>query len=359
MIGCGNISGIYLKSGSVFENLEVVACADMMPEAAKAKAEEFKVKALTVDQLLASKDIDLVINLTIPKAHAEVALLALAAGKHVYNEKPLAVSLDEANKMMALADSKKLRVGCAPDTFLGGGIQTCRKLIDDGWIGKPVGAVAFMLGHGMESWHPNPDFFFQPGAGPLFDMGPYYLTALVNLMGPVRRVGASAKASFDTRTITTPGPRFGQKIQVTTPTHVTGVLDFEEGAVATMITSFDVWHHELPRLEIYGTEGSLSVPDPNTFGGPVRIQRAQAEAWSEVPLSHGYADNSRGVGVADMASAIATGRPHRASGQLAGHVLEVMHAFLDSSKQGKHIEIKNKPARPAALPLGLRNGEID
>jgi predicted dehydrogenase len=359
IVGCGNISGIYLKSGNVFRNLEVAACADVLPEAAKAKADEFKVKALSVPELLASKDLDIVVNLTIPKAHGEVALAAVQAGKHVYNEKPLAVELSEAGKLLEAAKAKNLRVGCAPDTFLGGGLQTCRKLVDEGWIGKPVAAVAFMLGHGMEGWHPNPDFFFQPGAGPMFDMGPYYLTALVNLMGPVKRVAASAKASFAERTITAEGPRFGQKIKVTTPTHVAGVMDFESGAVATMVTSFDVWHHELPRIEVYGSEGSLSVPDPNTFGGPVRLRRAEAEAWSEIPLSHGYAENSRGLGVADMAAAIAANRGHRASGELAGHVLEVMHAFLDSAKEGRHVEIKSRPAQPKPLPLGLGHGEID
>jgi predicted dehydrogenase len=359
VIGCGNISGIYLKSGQVFGNLEVVACADVLPEAAKAKAAEFRVKAMTVSELLADKSVEIVINLTVPKAHAEIAVAALNAGKHVYNEKPLAVELADAEKMLALAKSKGLRVGCAPDTFLGGGLQTCRKLVEDGWIGQPIGATAFMLGHGMEMWHPNPDFFFQPGAGPMFDMGPYYLTALVNLCGPARRVGALAKVSFPERTITAEGPNQGKKIQVNTPTHVAGVVDFENGAVATMITSFDVWAHELPRLEIYGTEGTLSVPDPNTFGGPVRIRRADAEDWSEIPLSHGYAENSRGLGVADMASAIASNRPHRASGELAGHVLELMHAFLESSEQAKHVEIKSRPQKPKPLPLGLRQGEID
>jgi predicted dehydrogenase len=259
--------------------------------------------------------------------------------------------------MLDLAASRGLRVGGAPDTFLGAGLQTCRKLIDDGWIGTPVAATAFMLGRGPENWHPNPAFFYQPGAGPMFDMGPYYLTALVALLGPVRRVTGAARISFEERVVTA-GQNYGMHIPVTTPTHVAGVMEFAAGPVATLVTSFDVWGANVPRIEIYGSEGSLSVPDPNTFGGPVRVHRYDGE-WGEVPLTHGFAENSRGLGVADMATAMRSGRPHRASGELAYHVLDLMHAFHDAAREGRHIELASTAARPAPFPLGLTERAVD
>lgn len=359
IIGCGTISSIYLKNSALFESFDVTACADIVLERARARAEEYGVsKACSVEELLADPEIDLVINLTIPKVHAEVALAALAAGKSVYNEKPLATERESAQHLLATARERGLRVGCAPDTFLGAGLQTCRKLIDDGWIGQPVAATAFMTSPGPERWHPDPDFFYQPGAGPMFDMGPYYLTALVNLIGPVRRITASARITFPERTIRSQA-RYGERITVRTPTHVAGVLDFAGGAVGTILTSFDVWASELPRIEIYGTEGSLSVPDPNTFHGPVRVRRMGAGEWSELPLSHGYSENSRGLGVADMAYAIRSGRAHRASGELAYHVLDCMHAFLDASASGRHVELTSLCERPVPLPLGLLEGRLD
>ncbi len=248
-----------------------------------------------------------------------------------------------------MAEANGLRVGGAPDTFLGAGLQTCRQLIDEGRIGTPVGATAFMLGHGPEAWHPDPEFFYKAGGGPMFDMGPYYLTALTALLGPMARLTGSARVSFPERTIGS-GAKQGQAIAVDVPTHVSGIIDFAAGAVATVITSFDVWGHELPRIEIYGTEGSLSVPDPNTFGGPVRVRHSADKEWQDVPLTHGYAENSRGIGVADMAYAIREGRPHRASGRLAYHVLEAMHGFHDASEQGKHYTMASTVERPAPLP---------
>jgi predicted dehydrogenase len=359
LIGCGTISKVYLEVSKTLEDLDVVACADLIPERAKARAEEFNLpRACGVQDLLKDPEVQIVLNLTIPKAHAEVGLAALESGKSVYNEKPLAVSREDGRRMLETARSRGLRVGGAPDTFLGGGIQTCRKLIDDGWIGEPVAATAFMTGHGHESWHPDPDFYYQRGGGPMFDMGPYYLTALVTLLGPIRRVTGSARITFPERTITSQ-PRRGAKIQVNTPTHVAGVMDFASGAVGTIITSFDVWAAQLPRIEIYGSEGSLSVPDPNGFGGPVRIRRAGATEWSEVPLTHAYARQSRGLGVADMACALRSGRPHRASGELAYHVLDAMHAFHDASREGRHVELASACARPAPLPMGLREGALD
>jgi predicted dehydrogenase len=349
IIGCGNISGIYLTNCRKLPGVALVACADLDMVRAQAKAAEHGIRAATVDELLADPDVDLVINLTIPAVHAEVSMSALAAGKHVYTEKPLATRRVDGAATLALAREKGLRVGSAPDTFLGGGLQTSRKLIDDGVIGEPVAAVAFMTGHGPEGWHPDPEFFYKPGAGPMFDMGPYYLTALIGLLGPIARVTGSTRISFPERTIGS-GPKQGQKIAVETPTHVAGVLDFAGGAVATLITSFDVWAANLPRIEIYGSEGSLSVPDPNTFGGPVRIRLAKDKEWREVPLTHGHTENSRGLGVADMAAAIREGRPHRASGELAYHVLDVMAAFEEASTSGRHVAITSGPPRVQALP---------
>ncbi len=354
LVGCGNISSIYFKNCARHPSLDLVACADLLPERAQARQAEFGPRACTVEELLADPEIEIVLNLTIPKAHVEVGLAALEAGKSVYSEKPLGIDRAEGRRLLAKAKEKGLLVGCAPDTFLGGGIQTCRKLIDDGWIGEPVAATGFMLGHGTESWHPDPVFFYKRGAGPMFDMGPYYLTALVNLVGPVRRVTGSARITFPQRVVTSE-PKFGTVIDVEVPTHVACVLDFANGAVGTLITSFDVWATDLPRIEIYGTEGSLSVPDPNTFGGPIRIRRAGAKEWSEAPLAYGYAENGRAIGLADMAQALRTGRPHRASGALASHVLDVMEAVHDASREEKHIHLDSGIDRPAPLPLGLRD----
>ncbi|MCS6840994.1 MAG: Gfo/Idh/MocA family oxidoreductase [Roseiflexus sp.] len=359
IIGCGTISGIYLDNSKFFGALNVVAVADIDPDRAKARAAEYDIpRACSVEELLANPDIEIVVNLTTPDAHGPVALAALNAGKHVYNEKPLAVTRDEARALLDLAACKGLRVGCAPDTFLGGGLQTCRKLIDDGWIGEPIGATAFMLSHGPESWHPNPTFFYQPGGGPMFDMGPYYLTALCVLLGPVRRVTGSARVSFPERTVTSKD-NYGAKIPVNTPTHVAGVLDFASGAIATIITSFDVWSSQLPRIEIYGSQGTLIAPDPNTFDGPVLLRRAGACEWSNIPLSHGFTRNRRGIGVADMATAIRTGRPHRASGELAYHVLDIMHAIHEASREEQHIILRSTMIRPTPLPLGFDEHSVD
>ncbi|HEY3289936.1 MAG TPA: Gfo/Idh/MocA family oxidoreductase [Anaerolineae bacterium] len=358
VIGCGNISGIYFKNGKWLESIDIVACADLLPDRAKARAAEFGIpRAWTVQELLADPEIEIVINLTIPIAHAEVAFAALEAGKCVYNEKPLAISREDGRKMLDMAKSKGLLVGGAPDTFMGGGLQTCRKLIAEGAIGEPVAVSAFMLCHGHESWHPDPEFYYKVGGGPMFDMGPYYITALVSLIGPIRRVTGSARITFPERTITSQ-PKNGTKIKVDVPTHVAGVMDFANGAIGTLVTSFDVWSHRMPNIEIYGTEGSLGVPDPNGFGGPVLLRRAGEKDWSDVPLTHIYADNSRGIGVADMAYALRSGRPARASGQLAYHVLDVMHAFHDASRDGKHIELTSG-FRPAPLPVGLVHGKLD
>ncbi|WP_123043340.1 Gfo/Idh/MocA family protein [Cohnella candidum] len=359
IIGTGNISGIYFQNGKRFESMEVVACADIDVERAKAKAAEHGVRGCSVDELLADPEVQMVINLTIPQAHASVCMKALEAGKHVYVEKPLSVTREEGKQLLELAERKGLRVGCAPDTFLGGGIQTSIKLIEDGWIGTPIGATAFMTSSGPESWHPAPEFFYQIGGGPMFDMGPYYLTAMVAMLGPITRVTGSARISHAERTITSQ-PKFGQVVKVETPTHIAGVLDFASGPVGTLLTSFDIaGGSTLPRIEVYGSQGTLLVPDPNTFGGPVSVWRAGSREWSQIPLTHGKAENARGVGAADMAKAILTGRKHRANGAMANHVLEAMHGFHDASAQGKHYIMQSTCEKPAPLPLGLGDHELD
>jgi predicted dehydrogenase len=358
IIGCGNIFKQYINGCRNFEILDVVAVTDIDYAKAEAVSKEHNVPALmSPEALLADPSVDIVINLTIPAAHATVSLAALAAGKHVYSEKPLAITREDGQAILAAARERGLLVGCAPDTFLGGGLQTCRRLIEDGAIGTPVAATAFMMSHGPEAWHPNPEFFYKVGGGPMFDMGPYYLTALVNLLGPVARVTGSARASFPER-IATSEARNGERISVDVATHVAGVLDFANGPIATLITSFDVWSSTLPRIEIYGSEGTLYVPDPNTFSGPVLLRKSGEKEAHEVPLM--YSDKvGRGIGVADMAYAIRYGRPHRASGELAYHVLDLMHAFHDASAQGRHITMQTDLVQPAPLPLDLPAGVLD
>lgn len=358
IIGCGNISGIYLKAEKNFDNLRIVACADLDMERARARAAEHDIKAYTVDELLADPAIEIVVNLTIPGAHATVARQALQAGKATYSEKPFALNRADGETLLREARQRQLYIGCAPDTFLGGGLQTCRKLVDDGVIGEPVAATAFMMSHGHEHWHPSPEFYYQRGGGPMFDMGPYYLTALVAIIGPVKAVTGMARITFPERTITSQ-PKFGTKVTVEVPTHVAGLLEFANGAIGTIIQTFDVWAANLPRLEIHGTEGSLSLPDPNTFGGPVRVRLKNKSEWEDVPLTHGYTENSRGLGVADMAAAMRSGCPARASGELAQHVLDIMQAFHDAAAATKHVVLTSTCQRPAMLPLGLKPGAVE
>ena len=350
IVGCGVISSIYLEAPAKFPHLQVVACADIDLDRARAQAQRYGVpKACTVEELLADPTIEIVLNLTIPRVHTEIGLAALAAGKSPYSEKPLGINREQGLSLLQAAQERHLLVGCAPDTFLGGGIQTCIQLIDAGEIGTPIAATAFMMNHGPEGWHPDPDFYFQPGAGPMFDMGPYYLTALIAMLGPVRRVTGSTRITSPQRTITSQ-PKAGTTIQVNTPTHLAGILDFASGAVGTIVTSFDVWSHQHSYIEIYGTEGSLLIPDPNTFAGPVSIRKAHTDAWQEVPLTHGHTENSRGIGVADMAYALRTGHKHRANGALAYHVLDIMQSFDESSRANKHIELTSMCDRPEPLP---------
>jgi predicted dehydrogenase len=357
IIGCGNISEAYLKAAGTFPILQIRGVADLRPEAARARAETFGLKAMTVDELLADPSIDIVVNLTVPAAHVDVGLRAVDAGKHVHSEKPLGVRTAEARALLDRAAVRGLRVGCAPDTFLGGAHQTCRKLVDEGAIGRPVAGTAFFMCPGHESWHPNPAFYYAAGGGPMLDMGPYYITDLVNLLGPVEQVSGMTARPRSQRTITSQ-PLAGQKIPVGVATHVAGTLRFVSGAVVTVAMSFDVPQHRHAPIELYGTEASLLVPDPNRFGGAIEIGRSKT--WSERPVEHLYADNNyRIIGVADLAHALRSGRPHRASGELAYHVLEVMEAFQASSDSGMHVAIQSRPERPAMLPTDLARGELD
>ncbi|MDR1192081.1 MAG: Gfo/Idh/MocA family oxidoreductase [Verrucomicrobiales bacterium] len=358
IIGCGNICNAYFKGVAPFADyIKFTACADLDAARAKAKAEEHQVpKALAVGDLLRDPDIDVVLNLTVPQAHVEVNLAALRAGKHVYCEKPFALSRRDGLKVLALARKCKRYVGCAPDTVLGGGIQTCRKLIDDGVIGQPVAAAANMLCHGHESWHPSPAFYYEVGGGPLFDMGPYYLTSLITMLGPARSVRASAKASFRTRRVTSQ-PLKGTVIKVETPTHLSGVVEFVSGATATVTMSFDVWRHHLPLLEVYGTEGSMLCPDPNCFDGEVLVWKPGDKDWRRVPLTHCGA-TGRGLGLAEMAYAIRRRRRARQDGGMALHVVEIMEAFHVAARTGRVVKLTTTCQQPRALPAGLPLGEI-
>lgn len=357
LIGCGTIAPAYLRAAGTFPAFEVVACADLDSAAAAERAAEFGIEPLPVEALLGRDDIEAILNLTVPAAHAEVNRAALLAGKHVYCEKPFALDFAAGADVLALAERSGLRVGCAPDTFLGGGHQTVRGLIDAGAIGRPLSATACMMIRGHESWHPNPDFYYRPGGGPLFDMGPYYLTALVHALGPIARVAAMTGRGLEVRTIGSE-PRAGQRIAVDVDTHAAGVLEFAGGAVATVVMSFDVWRHSNRWIEIHGVDGSLSAPDPNRFGGAVRVSDCGGE-WREAPLSHGYTDNMRSIGLADLCTAVRTGRPHRCSGALALHVLEAMEAFGRSSRAGAHVALTTSPERPAPLPRDLDHGALD
>ena len=356
LVGCGMISAAYLRAAKTFGVLEFIACADLNPEAAQRTQAAFGVPAISVEELLARDDIEAVLNLTVPAAHGEVNLAAIAAGKHVYCEKPFGLDVAEGERVLAAADAAGVRTGCAPDTFLGGGHQTVRQLIDQGAVGKPVAGTAFMMGRGHEFWHPNPAFFYQPGGGPLFDMGPYYLTALVHALGPVRRVAAITGRGRHRRVIRSQ-PRAGEAIDVRVDTHAAGTLEFAGGALVTVVMSFDVQLHSNRHIEIHGTEASLAVPDPNGFGGKVRVSNGRD--WEERALTHGYTENMRSIGLADMCVGIRTKRPHRCDGRLAQHVLEVMAAFGASSAERRHIDIQSSPERPAPLPTGLAEGNLE
>lgn len=350
LIGCGKICSHYIECVEKFDHLQIVACGDINPQASRETAREYDIpKIYSVEELLDDPAIDIVLNLTTPAAHAEVSKNALLKGKHVYGEKPLALNRDDGRELLELAEQKNLRIGCAPDTFLGSGLQTCRQLIDDGAIGKPHAATAFMATAGVESWHPNPFFYYQKGGGPLFDMGPYYLTALAFLLGPAKRVTAISQISMPER-VATCEEHYGARIQVETPTHYSGMVEYECGVLVTSMFTFDaIGRTTHPNIEIYGGEGTLVCPNPNKFDDPVLLKTTEDEEWREIEHTHNHY-SKRGIGLADMAWSIHENRPHRASGQLGFHVLDIMQGFDESSQNRKPREIESTCQQPNPLP---------
>lgn len=361
VIGCGQISGIYLKNCTqTFNLLEVAACADLVPELAQKRADEYQIaRTCSVEELLADPAIEIVVNLTVPKAHAAVNQQALQAGKHVYTEKPFALTAADADQVLALAQQQDLRVGCAPDTFLGGGLQTCRKLIDEGAIGLPYAASGLILmGNAYDGLRPNFPSYLQLGWDPLFDMAPYYLTALVSLLGPVQKVAGFTNQVHRTITVTNPqSSYYGATVPVEAPMNTAATLEFASGAVATLQAAKESFGYT-PRLEIYGTEGILYINDPNMFGGAIYLKQRDGSS-REVAYSHGYSENSRGIGIADLAYGLRTGRPHRANGELARHVLDITLGIFESARSERHVRLATQCVRPAPLPLGLPHGELD
>lgn len=355
ILGCGNISAAYMRLAPLFNGIEIRACADLSDAAAKARADEFNLRAETIDGLLMADDIDIIVNLTVPNAHFEVSRNILEAGKHVYSEKPFVLSVEEGKALAELAAAKGLRVGSAPDTFLGGAHQLARHLVDTNAVGKITSGTCFVQSPGMEMWHPNPDFFFQPGGGPILDLGPYYVSNLVQLLGPVKRVAAMSSSGSEERTITSE-PRYGEKIKVETPTTIHAVLQFQSGAQITYCASWDVWQHGHSNMELYGQNGTLHVPDPNFFGGEIRMTDKAAfvnipDAWQH-PFSKandGQNANYRAAGLADMALGILENRPHRCSLEFSLHVVDVMTSILASGEAGAFIEMETTCERPDAL----------
>jgi predicted dehydrogenase len=369
LLGCGDICDIYFKNCLRSEILTMAACASLHEEKAHRKAREYSIpRACSIDELINDPQIDIILNLTIPEVHAKFNLAALEAGKHVYSEKPLAAVLEDGQGIIAVAKSKGLKVGCAPDTFLGGRLQTCRKAIDEGLIGEPTAAAAFVVSPGHEWHHPNPEFFYKAGGGPILDIGPYYLTALVSLLGPVKSCCGFAKTTFAERTVFC-GPKSGKHFEVQVPTHISGIMEFSIGVIGTITASFDIWDSQLPRIEIYGTAGTLCIPDvdplegPNLFGGPVLIKtretsrwrgvprKPELQDWDEVSVVHKYNENSRGLGLSDMAYAIRDRRPNRANGELAFHVLEIGYALLESAKSRQYYRLSSSCKPPDPLPV--------
>ncbi len=358
VVGCGVIAPVYASTLSRFDHVEVVACVDGISERAERLAAECGARVASFEGVLADGGIAAVINLTPPRAHARVSVAALQASKAVFSEKPLGVSFDEGMAIVETARGHGVRLGCAPDTFLGTGFQTARAAIDRGDIGVPLAASGFMLSAGAEWWHPDPAFFYRPGGGPLHDMGPYYLTALVHLLGPACSVTASARMLRPRRVITSE-PLAGTLIDVEVPTHVTALIDFRGGATATLMTSFDVQASRHRSIEVYGTEATLSVPDPNSFEGPVQLRGLHDREWRDVTPIEATVSQSRGVGLAEMMWAERSGRPHRASADVALHVLEIMTLSIESSERGQRLDLTSTCEAPALLPSGLPPNTFD
>ncbi len=369
LVGCGRISDIYLTTIEKFSEVEVVACASLDLEESRAKAAQHGIaRACSVDEVIADPQIDCILNLTIPAAHADITRRALLAGKHVYSEKPFVTEMDDGRELLALAEARGLKLGNAPDTFLGGRWQTVRRLIDKGAIGRPTGVFAHVGTHGTERHHPNPDFYYQAGGGPLLDLGPYYLTAMVFCLGPIARVAGMANRAFTQRQIEN-GPRNGEWINVQVDTHSLSLIEFETGAVGSMTMSFDIWDSEAPRFEIYGEDGVISIPDPdpvhgvNDFHGPVWLRTRETSRWSHQPRPtgrddwqvvenrHGFNENSRGLGLLDLALAVRDDRPVRASGELSFHVFEVMDAIARAPHEGLYQSIASTCPVPEPLPV--------
>jgi len=350
IVGAGNIFPAYLKTLQRSRLFRFVGIADSVAAAARQRGAEFDLPVLGLDELLAS-DAQIVLNLTPPLAHHEVGERVLRAGKHFFTEKPLAARFEQGRALVALARERGLRVGCAPDTFLGAGAQALRALVDSGVAGAIHHGSAHFLGAGPDDWHPNPAFFYREGAGPMFDMGPYYVTHLVHALGPVRSLRGSAHITRARRTIRN-GANAGQHIDVEVPTHLVTLLSFESGAEVTLTTSFDVWRHGHAPIELYGEEGTLLGHDPNKFGGTVRYA-LQRGAWQRAPGGRPYHTNARGIGLIDMALAIAAGRPHRCSDALALHVLEVLDAAVAAGRDGTTHTLTTRCERPAPLAAAL------
>ncbi|MEO3889347.1 Gfo/Idh/MocA family oxidoreductase [Nonomuraea sp. B5E05] len=362
VVGCGAISAQYFRTIERLPQVRLVAVADLDLDRAREAVRPYPgTDVLSVAELMADPRVDVVLNLTVPAAHAEVALQAIAAGKDVYCEKPLAANVADAARVLQAAGEAGVRVGCAPDTVLGTGTQTARKAIDDGLIGRPVAATATMMTPGHERWHPNPDFYYAPGGGPLLDMGPYYVTCLVTLLGPVATVVGAAGRTRAKRTIGS-GPRQGEEIPVSVDTHVTGVLVHASGALSTLVMSFDGVATRSPNIEVHGEKGSLVVPDPNHFDGAVLASVLGEEGWRELPAAAGYVEAGRGVGLADLASTglhAARGAEPRAGGSLAFHVLDVMESLLDAARSGTAVTIASTCERPPPVALRSLAGGLD
>lgn len=358
IIGCGSISQAYFNGCGLFEDLEMAGCSDLNMETARSKAEENGTCAMPVDELLADPEIDMIVNLTVPKAHEEVCIKVLEAGKHVHTEKPLSIDTASGARILAKGRETGLRVGAAPDTFLGAGFQTCRMLLEKGFIGRPLAGTVMFLGGGPEKWHPNPWFFYQQGGGPMLDLGVYYITALIHLLGPVVSVSAVTSKGWEVRKAGAKD-HLGKDIPVEIPTHYSGSLVFANGTIITCCVSFDVKKHCHRPIELYGTEGSMICPDPNTFGGPVELFRPEDGEYKSVPLTFNYKENSRGIGAADMAHAIRSGRPHRCSMEIAYHALDVMKAFERSWEERCVIDLGSTCDQPEPFPSGMLPGMMD
>ncbi len=360
IIGCGNISDTYFNSQKIFNNINIIACADIIKNIADKKANEFNIVSKSVDDLLKSEEIDIILNLTIPSAHKEIIIKSLENGKHCFSEKPLAISFTEGLEIKKLSIEKNLMVGCAPDTFLGSSGQKARNIIENDSIGKVVLGTFNLMSHGMEDWHPNPDFFFKPGAGPVFDLGVYYLTQLINLNGPIKSVYSISGTARNIRTITS-NPRFGQKIKVETPTTLMGILEFYNDSKVQFFCSWDVWKHQHSNMELYGLNGSIVIPDPNFFSGNILLsdKNNKWEVINNDKMLLGIPNqkdnngsmiaNYRGVGLADMVNAIKNNKKPRCSLDLSLHVLEAMEGIIKSSNSNIKFNLTTKPNKPDYL----------